>query len=380
MKLLENILLATDFSKSTENIVRKAIGLAKIFQAKITLIHVLPDNITDKKAKLLLNEAAMNQLEIINKSINSEGVLTNNSILEYGSPFDRIVVTANTINTNLLLIGAGEKLENDIFQLGITAEKIIRRSNKPVWVIKRDRSLDIKKILCPVDFSRESKQALKNAIIMARRFNAELNILSVNQLVYSGPLSLKMDWHEQNVSKRLEHTKEFDLFLKKFNLVDMNWKKEIRDGDPDKEILATIKSQKTDLVIMGTTGKSGLSRMIIGSVTEKVIREVPCSFITMKSEDIMDLKLETRIRDIESHYGIARQLAKDGFYEESINEFKTCLSINDMHIASLNGIANVYEKLNEHDNAEKYRSIVKEILNRIWDRKIEAEVRKYYKS
>ena len=379
MKLLEKILLAADFSQSTDNLVENAIGLAKTFQSQIILIHVLPDDITNEKARLLLNDAAINQLELINDKIKSEGVETDNPILEYGNHFDKIIKTADNIHANVIVIGAGEKAKNDVFQLGTTAEKIIRKSIKPVWIVKNNSPLDVKNILCPVDFSTESKRALKNAIIMARRFNAELIILSVYEMIYSDSLKLKLDWDEEIEYIKLEHEKEFNSFLEGFNLTDLNWDREIAKGLPSEEILKAISLYNTDLLIMGTTGKSGLNRIVMGSVTEKVVREVPCSFITIKSEDIIDLRLGTKIRDIETHYNIAKQLMRDGFLRESINEYKICLSINDMHIPSLHGISKVYKKLNEEQRVQKYKSMVKEVVGRIWDREIEDEIRKSYK-
>jgi universal stress protein E len=117
--------------------------------------------------------------------------------------------------------------------------------------------------------------------------------------------------------------------------------------------------------------------LVIGSVTEKAIREVPCSFITLKSEDLITLQLETNIRDIENHYNAGKQLMEDGFFEESIEQFKLCLSINNMHVPSLYGIAKVYDKLNEPEKANLYRKQGREIMDRIWDQKIEADARKY---
>lgn len=379
MKLLEKILLAADFSQSTDNVVENAIGLAKTFQSQIILIHVLPDDITNDKARLLLNDAAIKQLGIINEKIKSEGVETDNPILEYGNHFDKIIKTADNIHANVIVIGAGEKTKNDVFQLGTTAEKIIRKSIKPVWIVKNNSPLDVKNILCPVDFSIESKRALKNAIIMARRFNAELIILSVYEMIYSDSLKLKLDWDEETEYIKLEHEKEFNTFLEGFNLTDLKWDRETVKGLPSDEILRAISLYNTDLLIMGTTGKSGLNRIVMGSVTEKVVREVPCSFITIKSEDIIDLRLGTKIRDIETHYNIAKQLMRDGFLRESINEYKICLSINDMHIPSLHGISKVYKKLNEKQRVQKYKSMVKEVVARIWDKEIEDEIRKSYK-
>ncbi len=132
-----------------------------------------------------------------------------------------------------------------------------------------------------------------------------------------------------------------------------------------------------DLLIMGTTGKTDLSRLIIGSVAEKVVREVPCSFITLKSENIITLQLETNIRDIETHYSAGMELMEDGFFKESIEQFKICLSISNMHVPSYNGIAKVYEKLDDLDKAKIYRNSGKEVLNLIWNQKIEGEVRKF---
>jgi len=295
MKLLEKILLTTDFSKSSENVVNNAISLVKKIQSKITIINVLPDNIKNEKVMSLLNDAATEQLNGINEWVNSEGVKTDNPILEYGNHFDVIIQISNKIDANMILIGAGEKLVNDSFQLGTTAEKIIRKSIKPVGVVKNGEQLNIKNILCPIDFSPESERALKYAIIIARRFKAELIVFSVNQSTYSGELKLKIDWNKQNEQEYIEFIKEFNSFLENINFTDLSWDKEITVGEPSSEILKAIIKYESNLVVMGTAGKSGLSRILMGSVTEKVIRKVPCSFVTMKLEDIINLKLEAEV-------------------------------------------------------------------------------------
>jgi hypothetical protein len=196
---------------------------------------------------------------------------------------------------------------------------------------------------------------------------------------YSGSLSMSYDWKELKEYMRIENDRLFDKFLGKFNFTDLKWRKETKSGDPSAEIIKAVKRHEIDLLIMGTSGKTGINRFIMGSVTAKVIREVPCSFITLKSEDIIDLQLETKIRDIETHCNNAKQLVKDGFFHEAINEYKICLIISDMHIPSLNGIALIYEKLERPKSANKYKNRAKEVLERIWDRKIEADIRKFYK-
>ncbi|MDH3709354.1 MAG: universal stress protein [Cyclobacteriaceae bacterium] len=376
MKLLDKILVAHDFSKSSENVVLTAIGLAKIFHSKISLIHVLPDDIDNEKVKRLLDETATHKLTETVKQISGQGVEIGKSMLKYGSPYDAIIRTAGRERVNLIVIGSGGDLKDAKFQLGTTAHRIIQKSDQPVFVVKEDTPLKVKKMLCPVDFSSNSKRALKNAITMSRRFDAELMVMNVVDLHGAKWFTAEKD---SDIEKeKLQKQKEiFDAFLAEFNFADLTWQQEIRLGDPPSEILKAIPENDIDLLVMGTAGKTGLSRLVIGSVTEKAIREVPCSFITIKSTDVIQLQLETIIKDLENHYQIAEQLLADGFFEESIEEFEKCININSMHVPSYYGIAKVCEKLEDHEKAKLFNNRAKEIMDRIWNMKIEKEVRKY---
>ncbi len=376
MKLLENILLADDFSESSENVVETAIELAKVLRAKIIPIHVLPDDIVNEKVKSLLHETAVAKLnETVNK-IEKSSVQVGKPILEFGSINDNIIRAAVKIKTNLILIGSGESKKEDRFRLGTTAERIIQKSEKPVFVVKEGMPLNIQNILCPVDFSEASKRALRDAITMAHKFKAELTILSVCEVQDSTWLISEENKDEENYIRSAQHKAKFNDFLQEFNLAGLNWVKESPKGNPAKEILSTISRKMVDLLVMGTAGRAGLNRLIIGSVTEKVVREVPCSFLTLKAENVINLQLETNIRDIKNLYNSAVKLVEDGFYEDAIDQLKACLKINNMHIPAYLGIAKIYEKLDEPEKAKKFRNSGKEIKEKIWYTKIEEEVRK----
>ena len=380
MKILKKILLATDFCKSSDNVLENAIDIAKIFESRIILVHVLPDDIQNEKVRSLIKNAAESQLNSIVERIKKSGVEVDKPILKYGNHYDKIIQIANKEDVNFIMIGAGEKLKKDAFKLGTTAEKLVRRSDKPVVVIKKDSDFkNVKSILCPVDYSEESKLALSNAITIARRYDAKLIILSVLEPRNRGYKSLKLKWNEIDKLRIENYEKQMEAFLLAFNLIDLKWKSIINTGDPAEKILKKIKKKNIDLLVMGSSGKSSLHRMIMGSVTEKVIREVPCSFFTLKTENVINLKIENRIRNIEEHINDAKQLVKDGFYDEAIAEYKTCLRLNDMHIPSLNGLSKIYEKMGDTKLAEEYKKIANEVIVRIWDDKIEREARKFYK-
>jgi len=376
MQLLENILLANDFSKSSKNVLKTAIEFAKVLRSKIIPIHVLPDDILNKKVQLLLNETAQEKLDEIVKSIEDSGVEAGKPILRFGSINDAIVRTSIAIDANLILIGSGESKIGDRFQLGTTAERIIQESDKPVLVVKEEVPLNIQNILCPIDFSETSKLALQNAITMARRFRAELTILSVCELQSSSWFTSEKDREKENELRCALHKTKFNKFLEDFNLEGVKCIKETPIGNPAEEILSVISREMIDLLIIGTAGRTGLNRMIIGSVTEKVIREVPCSFLTLKEEHVIKLQLETKINDIENLYNTAVQLVEDGFYTEAIAQLKACLRVNNMYLPAYFGIAKIYEKMDEPEKAASYRDSGIEIKEKIYYTKIESEVRK----
>jgi len=190
-------------------------------------------------------------------------------------------------------------------------------------------------------------------------------------------------WFTSEKEKDLEnelryklHKEAFDDFLKEFNLTDLTYTKETPRGKPAEEILGALSRNFIDLLIMGTTGRTGLNRVLMGSVTEKVVREVPCSFLTLKSEDVIALQFENNLRDIEQLYGTAMKLMEDGFYREAIAQLKSCLTINNMHVPAYQGLAKIYDKLNEPEKAIMHRKNAKDIMDKLWYQKIEEEVRK----
>jgi len=376
MKILEKILLAQDFDSSSKHVTHTAVALAKTFNSTVVPIHVFPDDILNEKVKKMIKETVTTKMDATVTFIKSQGVEVESPIIEKGVAYEAIVKAGTANNVNLILAGSGENREEAQFQLGTTTERIILSSEKPVFVVKENIILNVKHILCPVDFSSASKRALQNAIIMTRRFKAKLVILSVCEIQTSSWFSSKDELEKENTVRVEKHKEDFDAFIQTLNLNDLDYNLETSKGNPAEEILASIEKNSIDLLVIGTAGRTGLNRLVMGSVTEKVIREVPCSFLTLKSEDVINLHLEEDIKDFEQLYDAGSQLEKDGFYEEAIEQFKACLSINTMHVPAYEAIAKVFDKMNAPEKAKLYRKSALEIKDRIWYAKIEDEVRK----
>ncbi len=379
MKLINRILLATDFLQGSEQVVEQGLMLAKAFEAEILPIYVLPPEHLEEKLRKMIEDAAWSKLNNLRAHILQQGGKCAKPFLANGLFHDVIVDRAERLDANIIVIGAGAKPAGDKHPLGTTAAKIIRQSNKPVWVVKPAAEAQVKNILCPTDFSAPATLALKNAIIIARRLGAQLTVLSINEPFTSRGLLGMKEWQDQLNRLQTQYDAEFEAYLQDFNWRDVQWQKVLKRGESVSGILEAIKDFKTDLLIMGTTGRSGLSKWMMGSVTAKVTRELPCSFITTKEEDVVRLQLEAELQDIEMHYEEARQLTKDGFVDEAIQAYKACLKLSDTHLPAITGLAKLYEIKGNHESAAIYRKMARDVLDLVWNAKIEEDARRHYK-
>lgn len=379
MKKLEKILVPVDVKAGFNEQIKTAIKIARSYNSKIIIMYVISEEVKHDELKEILFNAISASLNTARETVRKMGVMTNDPIVEYGKPVDKILKIAIKEDVNLIVMGVGNRTGKEKLKLGNNVEKLIRHSDIPVWGVKPDEDVKITNILCPVDFSDPSRHALKNAILFSKQFKASLRILGVVEPFYNSSPILKLDWEEENAYwlKQLEN--EMEEFVKEFDLTEVNYKIDLQTGTIHKKILHTITKHKHDLLIMGTTGRSGLRRVLMGSVAEKVIREIPCSFITVKSQDIIQLRFDNEVKEIEIHFKKANELLDKGFYEEAINQYRICTQINNMYIPAIYKLAVVHRKIGKSAKANYYDNMARKLLTRLLDKKIEQEIREHYK-
>jgi nucleotide-binding universal stress UspA family protein len=141
--------------------------------------------------------------------------------------------------------------------------------------------LPIKTIFHPTDFSGPSEYAFRLACSLARDYKAKLVVLHVDMppvtigevITYMEPREYKEKlWDE---FRRLEASEP--------GIRDLRVETKLVEGNPPKEILRTINEIKPELVVMGTHGRTGLSRLLMGSVAEEVVRKSPFPVLTVKT-------------------------------------------------------------------------------------------------
>jgi nucleotide-binding universal stress UspA family protein len=152
----------------------------------------------------------------------------------------------------------------------------------------------MKKILVPTDFSKPALLAVDAAADIARKSGAELILLHVVEGASEGSFNIEGeatysgDWEDKIFTLKLieKAKKQLTKLAADSKLADIKVRQELKMGSPFHGMNAIISEKKVDLVVMGTSGKSDLEQMIIGSNTEKVVRHAHCPVLTLHNKPI----------------------------------------------------------------------------------------------
>ena len=142
----------------------------------------------------------------------------------------------------------------------------------------------IRRIVCPTDFSPTASQAVDYAAAMARSFGAELVLLHVVPELNYPIRGLGMAQAFPQLREEL-HTRAKEHLLDVQKAIGSGLKSsiEMRDGIPHDAILACAQAVKADMIVMGTHGHTGIKHALLGSSAERVVRLSTCPVLTVRS-------------------------------------------------------------------------------------------------
>jgi nucleotide-binding universal stress UspA family protein len=138
-----------------------------------------------------------------------------------------------------------------------------------------------KRILCPVDFHGASTAAFDYAARLAVQYGAKLHVLHVVAPVMPAPYGIPFSVAEYTADLEKESKRFLQKFASRAAKARIDVRTEVRIGDVDSEILRTTHGQKVDLVVMGSHGRRGFERLVLGSVTERMVRHCPVPLLTV---------------------------------------------------------------------------------------------------
>ncbi|MBI3465267.1 MAG: universal stress protein, partial [Planctomycetes bacterium] len=374
-------------AESIRQAVLYASRLAREFGSDVVLVHAIepvyppdydaasqPDRSVDAAAGT--HEAAVSGavfpewLERLRAALADGGIVARDVLLRRGKPFVEIITAADDVDASLIVLGARAAVSPNQFALGTTAEKVMRKSSKPVLVIHPDGPPAGESILCPVDFSAAAARALTNAVRLARTFHGKLHVVTVLPPAcdYDRADLWGTGWGyraEQQAAARCERA--FYEFLSGFDFRDVQWDKCIRQGEPAEEIVDTASSLSASLIVMGSIGRTDLPHILMGSTALKVARRLPCAMLTVKPDRARIARLKQSIYDIRTAHREGQMLVAQGFFQEALDRFEQCLRIDPLYAPALEGKAAAHERLGHEELAEEHRTLAEMVRQSLWE-------------
>ncbi len=299
--IVQRILFATDFSEGATGAQQHLLLWAKEWDAEVTLLHVvevqpgmnLVDPVVHSYVEAQRAQTTFQLTEISAWCTENHipvGIRTN-----VGTPSQSIVDVAKFCGSDVIMMGTRGMSGLEHLFVGSTAERVIRMAPCPVMAVpdigKVDstmtaRPLDAapryQRIALPVDFSDCSLDALEYAIQVTKKFGATLHVLHVLE-----PESFGLDFTLRQVEERHHSRDVAESWLSELTTslrgkgIETTY--QVLGGLPRESIISRIREDPSDLMVIGTHGRKGLSRVACGSVAEYVLRHIHCPVLTVKS-------------------------------------------------------------------------------------------------
>jgi len=284
MSTMTSILAATDFSAPARHAADRAARLAHETGARLTLMHAVSGSALAElrqwlgaghaTEKQLLDEARCG-LEQAGAELAAARNVVVQTHLCSGPAVDQIGLRAEATDASLLVLGARGTGFLRRLVLGSTAERLLRRTTRPLLVVRQTAHEPYRRVLVALDFSPWSTQALQVARHVAP--HARLVLLSAFQvpfedkLRFAGVDAATID-HYRSQSRAVA-TQRLYAAAHDAGLKPGHWDGCVVEGDASQRIVEQEQERDCDLVVVGKHGQSAAEELLLGSVTKHVLSE-----------------------------------------------------------------------------------------------------------
>lgn len=277
MLKIKRILFPTDYSAGAAAAFPQAAFLADAHDAELTILNVAGRHLhsyhdmlerhplEEDELREMAGDARVDVSTLKIKQVQIEGAIVQ----------ERIVEQAKETDQDLIVMGTHGRSGVNRLLMGSVAEDVVRASPCPVLTIRNasDRPLPatVRRILVPVDFSDGSRLAVAHAHELALTYGAQIYLLHVvEEVVYPStygiePVELPTNEVIENVESGLARIAREDIGIEHVVV-------EARTGYPPTVIETYSEEEDIDLIVLSTHGRTGLDRLLMGSVTERVVR------------------------------------------------------------------------------------------------------------
>lgn len=278
------ILVAVDSSESSKNALHQAFKLANEEKCWITVTSVVPpyegeiEILGVKDIRAALRKPCEDALAEVQKIARTERMLVK-TVCEEGEVYERIVDLADAENCDVIVMGRRGLRRIERTLIGSVTARVIGHTQRDVLVVPNGTTVGWKTIVLATDGSKYSAAAAERAIAFAKSYGGELKVLSVVDV----PAEFYAE-APQAVEDLVRKAKGFVADVKKqAEAAGVPTETFVGEAEAYQAVNNLAQEQKADMIVLGSHGRTGLRRLLMGSVTEAVIGHASCPVLVVKS-------------------------------------------------------------------------------------------------
>lgn len=290
--MIERVLVPLDGSLLAEQVLPQVRRLLYRSDSEVILVHASPPPPVESPVLIYSSMLAKadDYIRGVRDRLAGEGVRVK-SVSRVGSPAGVILDVAEEEKATLLALATHGKTGFQRLLFGSVAESLLRRSSVPVFVVRPVWSYEllpgspqksdlqpIRTILLPVVGGDPSLPVIPPLVEFARLFESRVLILHVKESGTKGG--------DDGPEREQEELANLVACARRLEEHGVGTISLMEEGDPAETILQVARSQKVDLIAMATHGRSGIDRLLKGSITESVLRQSPCPMLVARSPGI----------------------------------------------------------------------------------------------
>lgn len=289
LKKIETVLIGTSLTEASEEVVRAGLKVARAAQARVVLAHAYSPHAAYGGAPFVPELAMDEVIEAERRSLRSQmesqarrlGIKPEELAgIELGpAPAHQMLMeTAKKVVAGVVVVGASESPRlAKLF--GSTADRVVRKATCPVLVVRHDLPMPPARVLLPVDLSYLSAEAFREGLdvlgFLARERGPAATLPEIEAMYVVTELDRHLFATDEAPERAEMHAREeLERFLAR-HAADSPFAVAPRvvSGYVEEEVLLRIKEWEPSLVVIGTHGRSGFERFLVGSVAARVIRD-----------------------------------------------------------------------------------------------------------
>jgi nucleotide-binding universal stress UspA family protein len=296
---LKRVLCPIDLSELSARALAYANMIVIWYGGHLTVLHVAPtfDPLEVQgpalfdPVRFVTPPSREEALELVRQALTTAGIPTQNVTVaaEAGDTETTIVDQALTMGADLIVMATHGRRGFDRLLLGSVTEKVLRKAPCPVLTVPPRApgspvEIPLEQVLCPIDFSAGSLQALGFALDIARRAHASVTVLhAVEWLADEEPREFAHFSVPEYRQYLMEDARDrLDAVLQDEPPIERGTKTRVVAGRAYREILRAAGEESADLIVMGAQGRGGPPITQLGSTTQHVVRGASCPVLTVR--------------------------------------------------------------------------------------------------